>query len=174
MEIVENTIKKNRRALVCLFCKNTFYYSIFVRAPKYCSEECRKARNRQLSLEKYHKQKDITSVSTAQWTMYKMRQESCIRCGFNEIVNLHDIIPANEGGNRYDPDNRIPLCPNCHETLHKGIWKIWDIEGKLYDDIRYQTQYWIVQILKTDNHNYTYKTPSYQTKIDKEKKRLGL
>ena len=43
--------------------------------------------------------------------------EKCEICGWDEIVQIHHIIPRNQGG----PDtleNYMGLCPNCHDAHH--------------------------------------------------------
>jgi hypothetical protein len=41
----------------------------------------------------------------------------CCICGSLHNVQLHHIIPVEEGGTD-DIDNAIPLCPNCHDEVH--------------------------------------------------------
>ena len=43
----------------------------------------------------------------------------CCICGELHGVETHHIIPITEGGTD-DIDNAIPLCPNCHDEVHKG------------------------------------------------------
>ena len=146
-------IKAITKELRCPICERIFYFTRKIPVgptPKYCSEECKRKRNTQRVLEKYYKEKNPDPFYTeVRMKMYKMRHEPCIRCGFSDAVVLHDIIPAAEGGDRHDPDNRIPLCPNCHATLHKNLWSIWEVEDKLENNPSYNTQYWTTQLLKS-------------------------
>jgi hypothetical protein len=41
----------------------------------------------------------------------------CCICGILHKVQLHHIIPTEDGG-KDDIDNAIPLCPNCHDEVH--------------------------------------------------------
>jgi hypothetical protein len=41
----------------------------------------------------------------------------CCLCGVLHKVQVHHIIPTDEGGTD-DIDNAIPLCPNCHDEVH--------------------------------------------------------
>ena len=41
----------------------------------------------------------------------------CCICGLLHSVQLHHIVPVEEGGTD-DIDNAIPLCPNCHDEVH--------------------------------------------------------
>ena len=149
--------KPRREKFVCPVCEKVFIYAVGSgRRPKYCSEECRRQRNSLHVLKKYH-----NTDSTDDWVrMYKMKHEPCIRCEFSGKVSLHDIIPVSEGGDKNSSRNRIPLCPNCHSTLHKNIWRIWDIENKLEQNPNYSTQYWLTQLLKSENYEYLYKNES--------------
>ena len=150
---------KITKELICPVCEKSFYFTrtISGRTPKYCSEACKKKRNNYRTLEKYYKRKGEQPCYTEEtMAKYRMRSNPCIRCGFEDATILHDIIPASDGGDRRDSNNRIPLCPNCHATLHKGKWKIWDIEDKLQQNPDYSTQYWLTQLLKSENHSYFY------------------
>ena len=126
---------------------------------KYCTD-CKLEANKLHSLEKYHVGKGHSVIDTQQ--RYDMRKQPCIRCGFRLAIVLHDITPVYDGGNRKDSANIIPLCPNCHVTLHKNTWRIWEIEDKLkdYSNYDYSAQYWLIQILKSENFRYTYKRNS--------------
>lgn len=41
----------------------------------------------------------------------------CCICGILHRVQLHHIIPKEDGGTD-EIDNAIPLCPNCHDEVH--------------------------------------------------------
>lgn len=41
----------------------------------------------------------------------------CCLCGKLHSVQLHHIVPKEDGGTD-DIDNAIPLCPNCHDEVH--------------------------------------------------------
>ena len=77
----------------------------------------------------------------------------CVRCGFNEIVYIHDIIPRADGGNPNNLDNRLPLCPNCHALLHRDKWRLWELD---LSSTPYQTQRRSIEMLK--NKDYSYKS----------------
>lgn len=77
----------------------------------------------------------------------------CVRCGFDEAVVLHDIVPRCEGGNPKDDDNLLPLCPNCHFLLHKNRWKLWELE---LDREIFDVQYWLIEIQKHETYQYPY------------------
>ena len=46
-------------------------------------------------------------------------------------LNVHHIIPKSKGGSD-NLENLIVLCKDCHEALHKGLWKL-NLKGKLKD-----------------------------------------
>jgi len=56
--------------------------------------------------------------------------EKCIRCGYDEnksIIHVHHLDHDRSNNN---PSNLIPLCANCHWSLHrsgKNSWKLSDI-----------------------------------------------
>lgn len=133
---------------ICPICGEDFIPR--TRKQRYCSSECRIERNRRTVSKNYHIR---TSTASTEWKL-RMRKAGCIRCGFSDVVILHDIVPAIEGGDRTDPNNRIPLCPNCHSTLHRNKWKIWDIEDNLLRNPEYGSQYWLVQLLKSEDYKY--------------------
>jgi hypothetical protein len=35
------------------------------------------------------------------------------------MIDMHDIIPRSRGGDRYDLDNNVPLCHDCHMQHHQ-------------------------------------------------------
>lgn len=41
----------------------------------------------------------------------------CCLCGTLHKIQLHHIVPKEEGG-ADDIDNAVPLCPNCHDEVH--------------------------------------------------------
>jgi len=50
----------------------------------------------------------------------------CHRCGNNENLVVHHIIPVTKGGDR-NPKNLVPLCPGCHSTVESQTKKIFEI-----------------------------------------------
>lgn len=53
----------------------------------------------------------------------------CVVCGFDEVVEVHHIIPRHLGGSD-DPTNLVLLCPNHHALADKGMLYIKDINRK--------------------------------------------
>lgn len=52
--------------------------------------------------------------------MSKLTSEPCSKCGWNEsYCDVHRIVEGKEGG-KYELNNVIVLCPNCHRELHQG------------------------------------------------------
>jgi len=39
-------------------------------------------------------------------------------CG-RYTTTVHEILPRSRGKIAYEPNNRIPLCLSCHETVHR-------------------------------------------------------
>lgn len=54
----------------------------------------------------------------------------CLICGFDEIIEVHHIIPRAKGGTD-DEDNLVVLCPNHHALADKGMLEIKDIQKTL-------------------------------------------
>ena len=54
-------------------------------------------------------------------TRYKLSSLSCKRCNWHEgPTDTHRIIPGRKGG-KYDLENVVPLCPNCHRLVTLGL-----------------------------------------------------
>ncbi len=58
--------------------------------------------------------------------IYEKYKGKCAVCSFDEVVEIHHIIPRRLGGDD-DPDNLILLCPNHHSLADKGMLSIKDI-----------------------------------------------
>jgi HNH endonuclease len=43
----------------------------------------------------------------------------CCLCGKLHLIQVHHIVPQEEGGTD-DITNAIPLCPNCHDEVHRA------------------------------------------------------
>ena len=139
----------------------------------YCSTECREKANRDSSRERYMpkigrrktiEDKIVVTTLLGKFTIeasnadkfIRLRKQSCVRCKFSEIVQLHEIIPRSEKDDSHNPDNRLPLCPNCHTTLHLNKWSIWELASILKDNPLYESQYWLILILKSEVYRYSY------------------
>ena len=48
---------------------------------------------------------------------YKRRHPVCKQCGRPTQVP-HHIVPLEDGGDKYDEANLMPLCRQCHEKEH--------------------------------------------------------
>ena len=54
-------------------------------------------------------------------TRYKLSSFPCKRCGWQEgPTDTHRIIPGRKGG-KYNRENVVPLCPNCHRLVTLGL-----------------------------------------------------
>ncbi|MBE3141571.1 MAG: HNH endonuclease [Thermoplasmata archaeon] len=48
----------------------------------------------------------------------------CIFCGWDKAeCDAHRIIYGCNGG-QYTTNNVVPVCPNCHRLIHRGLLKI--------------------------------------------------
>ncbi|MES2060224.1 MAG: helix-turn-helix domain-containing protein [Patescibacteria group bacterium] len=58
--------------------------------------------------------------------VYIKFQARCAVCNFDEVTEVHHIIPVKLGGSN-DIENLILLCPNHHKLADKGMLNIKDI-----------------------------------------------
>lgn len=56
----------------------------------------------------------------------------CKRCGYNEFSCSVDIHHIDKNRDNNHLDNLIPLCANCHTGIHRGRWKLEDLNCKDY------------------------------------------
>jgi len=61
--------------------------------------------------------------------IYDLYGGKCVVCGFDEIVEVHHIIPRYLGGGD-QLSNIVILCPNHHSLADRGMIKIKDIHIK--------------------------------------------
>ena len=62
-------------------------------------------------------------MSSKSIKIIKMGQQPCHRCGWDLATNdVHRIVAGKDGG-KYEVDNCITLCPNCHRLAHLGAKK---------------------------------------------------
>ena len=50
--------------------------------------------------------------------IHKMFHDRCILC-FHAGVVIHEILPRSSGKEAMEIDNRVLLCPDCHEYVHR-------------------------------------------------------
>lgn len=44
----------------------------------------------------------------------------CILCRTRQAVTLHEILPKSKNIKHWkDPENRVPVCNECHDTIHR-------------------------------------------------------
>lgn len=62
-------------------------------------------------------------------TRYKLSSLPCKRCNWHEgPTDIHRIIPGSKGG-KYNRENVIPLCPNCHRLVTLGLIKLSNVRS---------------------------------------------
>lgn len=90
-------------------------------------------------------------ISTVKTEIVKAFNERCFVCGFDctPILAIHHIQHLSNGGDN-QPDNLIPLCPNCHAIVHKIIREVDPLNGDI--DI-YSLSPALEQILAWVNRN---------------------
>jgi len=90
----------------CWYCGREFPYPDKRR--HYCDEECRE------SYYQSHFWAELRRkiLDEAGW--------KCARCG-GYAYEVHHITPISQGGNEFDENNLIPVCPECHYSLHREL-----------------------------------------------------
>jgi hypothetical protein len=46
-----------------------------------------------------------------------------VDANFRRLIEVHHIVERNNGGSNC-PDNKVPLCSNCHSKVHLGLIEI--------------------------------------------------
>jgi len=59
-------------------------------------------------------------------------RKTCLVCGYNNVITKHHVE------RRRDKTHKIPICPNCHVLINKGVIKI----------IEYSLDEWNREIIK--------------------------
>jgi 5-methylcytosine-specific restriction endonuclease McrA len=50
------------------------------------------------------------------------RDEVCVRCGSDQHLQVHHLVPPYQGGEPFDESNLVTVCRACHPTVeHQGI-----------------------------------------------------
>ena len=63
----------------------------------------------------HHKKKYGMKMS---WKRNHLSEEPCSKCGWHEsYCDTHRLKPGKDGG-KYEKENIIALCPNCHRAEH--------------------------------------------------------
>jgi len=67
-------------------------------------------------------------------TRYKLSSLPCKRCNWHEgPTDTHRIIPGRKGG-KYNRENVIPLCPNCHRLVTLGLIEFGNVGSVVATD----------------------------------------
>ena len=57
--------------------------------------------------------------SEEELAIFRQFSFKCLVCSKQAIV-LHEIIPKSKAPKTWDvPENKVPLCANCHEEIHR-------------------------------------------------------
>lgn len=113
----------------CIHCGNSFYVKPHRhKKAKYCSRACFHAQRFGRSLRAGEKNiegtnnpnyKGTSNLVTARLTGRKHLGTKCMICGWDEITDIHHIIPRRHGGTN-NIENLIVLCPNHHRLADIG------------------------------------------------------
>lgn len=87
----------------------------------------------------------------------------CVGCGQPFQLMHHYIIKSQSNNLRYDPDNLIPICHQCHSKIHCfGQGQL--IEAKI---VLERGQKWFDRIKEKKGIHVSYSAKDYQNFIDK-------
>ena len=81
----------------------------------------------------------------------------CFICGTRHDIGKHHIIPKAIVGNRFVPNNTMPVCDHCHKGIHEGGGFLPNTKGwkKLRSPVgRAKEMYQLEAIQKEVIHNY--------------------
>lgn len=71
-------------------------------------------------------------ISRIKPEIVKVFNDRCFVCGFDctPVLAIHHIEHLSSGGDN-QPDNLIPLCPNCHAMVHKIKREVDPLNGDI-------------------------------------------
>ena len=77
-------------------------------------------KSKRLPEDRYKASATEQAQKTRTW-LRRLREAPCIRCGWSDgPTQTHRILPGSKGG-KYEVGNVVPLCPNCHWLITRGI-----------------------------------------------------
>ena len=121
----------------------------------------------------------ISNPEVLRWTYQKGQQKdyynvkafilfrdaySCQKCKtIKGKLHIHHIIFRSKGGTD-SPDNLITLCENCHEEVHRGVFKIEEVKSKT----KHATEIGIIKSQLKKKFGEFVETFGYETKFKRE------
>jgi 5-methylcytosine-specific restriction endonuclease McrA/transposase len=58
--------------------------------------------------------------------VYRRDDLTCQDCGATDtMLHAHHLTPVNDGGDKYNMENLVTLCKDCHFTVHSSIESDW-------------------------------------------------
>ncbi len=61
----------------------------------------------------------------------KIHSKRCYFCNYSRVIDLHHIKQRKNGGKNVI-DNIMPLCPNCHQFLHRNDYQLIKLKGEYF------------------------------------------
>ncbi len=122
-----HNIKNKER--ICPCCGKTF--TARTSETKYCSQECHlnslyntlKGKNHwnwQGGISKEHDRHDSNEYKQWRKSVYERDCYKCVKCGSKVKINAHHIYSWKHYPHlRYDINNGVTLCEECHKQIHK-------------------------------------------------------
>ncbi len=129
-------IKPGRIMLYCDMCKEEFPRKLSDlkksrSGHRFCSKKCKdNASKIDGGIPGINK-----SIKSGKYENYRAKFSDeelyCHRCGFNEFISSVAIHHIDEDRtNNCKETNLIPLCFNCHSSLHCNLWSLKDLSKK--------------------------------------------
>lgn len=90
----------------------------------FCSRKCKDKAQRLGGIKEIMPPHYGTSETIDYRALFTEDELVCSRCGYDECKSVVDIHHIDENRTNNDKSNLIPLCSNCHRSLHFGFWKL--------------------------------------------------
>ena len=120
--------KIENKERICPCCNKKFIAK--ASEDKYCSQECynkdrympkgENHQNQKGGISKINDNRDSNDYKEQRKQVYERDKYKCIKCGSKEKINAHHILSQKYyPEKRYDIDNGITLCEECHIKIHQ-------------------------------------------------------
>lgn len=108
--------KTHRTQLVCKYCEQGFYPISGHTKQKYCSKSCAYADKQKIDIDQKRR-----SAAYRKWRQQVIKRDdyTCQQCGSTQKLQAHHVKSWEDFPElRYDIDNGLTLCSDCHSRIH--------------------------------------------------------